>query len=309
MKTKLSLLLLLALVLVSYGQQDSQYSQYMYNTIAVNPAYAGSRESMSIFVLHRTQWTGFDGAPVTNVASISAPINESKVGIGVSFVNDRIGPSEESTISADFSYTIPISYSYKLAFGLKATANLLNIDFTKLNIRDLNDYQFDSNIDNKFSPNVGVGLYLYSDTSYLGLSAPNLLQTKYFDRSAGTTNSSHVAIERVHFYLIGGHVIDMNYRVKFKPTIQASLVQGAPLQVNLSANFVMNDKFVAGLSYRLSAAVSAMVGFQTSRSWFFGYSYDLETTRLSNYNSGSHEIFMRFEVFNRFNQMSSPRFF
>nr|WP_315163491.1 type IX secretion system membrane protein PorP/SprF [uncultured Flavobacterium sp.] len=299
----------LCLSLISYAQQDSQFTQYMYNTINVNPAYAGSRESMNIFALHRTQWVGLDGAPVTNTASINTPINGSNVGLGVSIVNDKIGPSDENNIAVDFSYTIHTSDTYKLSFGLKATANLLNIDFTKLNKDDMNDYNFDTNIDNKFSPNIGIGFYLHSDNTYIGISAPNLLETKHFDRYTGTSSNSHIASEKIHYYLIAGHVFDLSSEVKFKPSILTKVVQGAPLQLDISGNFLINQKFVAGLAYRWSAAVSAMVGFQATDSWFIGYGYDLETTKLANYNSGSHEIFLRYELFKKYDKIISPRFF
>lgn len=299
----------LCLNLISYAQQDSQFTQYMYNTININPAYAGSRESMNIFALHRSQWVGLDGAPVTNTASINTPINGSNVGLGVSIVNDKIGPSDENNIAVDFSYTIHTSDTYKLSFGLKATANLLNIDFTKLNKDDMNDYNFDINIDNKFSPNIGIGFYLHSDNTYIGISAPNLLETKHFDRYAGTSSNSHIASEKIHYYLIAGHVFDLSSEVKFKPSILTKVVQGAPLQLDISGNFLINQKFVAGLAYRWSAAVSAMVGFQATDSWFIGYGYDLETTKLANYNSGSHEIFLRYELFKKYDKIISPRFF
>ena len=308
MKTKLLLILLLLSVSIR-AQQDAQFTNYMYNTINVNPAYAGSRQSMSIFALHRTQWVGLDGAPVTNTASIHTPINNSKVGMGVSIINDRIGPSEESNIAVDLSYTIDTSEDFKLAFGIKASANLMNVDFTKLNRYDANDYSFENNIDNRFSPNVGAGLYLYSDNTYFGLSAPNLLETKHFDRYAGPGAFSYIARERINYYFTAGHVFDLAYNVKFKPAIMTKLVQGAPLQMDLSANFLFNDKFTIGAAYRWSAAVSALVGFQATESWFIGYGYDLETTRLANYNSGSHEVFLRFELFNKYNRLTSPRFF
>lgn len=309
MRTTLKIAVFLLLSVVSYAQQDSQFTQYMYNTININPAYAGSRETMSIFALHRTQWVGLDGAPVTNTASIHTPINGSNVGLGVSIINDKIGPSDENNISVDFSYTISISETYKLSFGLKATTNLLNIDFTKLNQYDKNDYSFDTNIDNKFSPNIGTGLYLHSDNTYIGLSAPNLLETKHFDRYAGTGSNSHIASEKNHYYLIAGHVFDLSEDIKFKPSILTKMVTGNPLQVDISGNFMFNDKFVAGLAYRWSAAMSAMVGFQASDSWFIGYGYDLETTRLSNYNSGSHELLLRYELFNKYDKIISARFF
>jgi type IX secretion system PorP/SprF family membrane protein len=308
MKKSLILFLLL-LSVVSNAQQDSQFTQYMYNTININPAYAGSREAMSIFALHRTQWVGLDGAPVTNAASLHTPVNGTNVGIGLSIVNDKIGPSDESTISADFSYSIQTSDTHKLSFGIKGTANLLNVDFNKLNQYDKNDYSFETNIDNKFSPNVGVGIYYHSDRSYIGLSAPNLLETKHFDKYASTGANSHIAKESIHYFLTAGHVFDLSYDVKFKPAMLIKAVQGTPLQVDVSANFMFNEKFTAGLAYRWSAALSALVGFQASDSWFIGYGYDLETTRLSNYNSGSHEIFLRYELFNKYNKMISPRFF
>lgn len=292
-----------------YAQQDAQFTQYMYNTVNVNPAYAGSRNSMSVFALHRTQWVGLDGAPVTNQASINTPIEGSNIGLGLSILNDKIGPSDESDISVDFSYSINTSDRYKLSFGLKATANLLNIDFNKLTQYDSGDNIFSVNVDNKLSPNIGVGLYYHSDVSYVGISAPNLLETRHFDRYAGSGSNSHIATEKIHYYLIAGHVFDLSGSVKFKPSLLTKLVQGAPLQVDVSGNFLINEKFMAGIAYRWSAAVSAMVGFQISDSWFIGYGYDLETTKLANYNSGSHEIFLRYELFNKYDKIISPRFF
>jgi type IX secretion system PorP/SprF family membrane protein len=231
------------------------------------------------------------------------------MGIGVSIINDKIGPSDESNLAVDFSYSINTSEEFKLSFGIKASANLLNINFDKLNQYDANDYSFENNVDDKFSPNIGVGLYWYSDKTYIGLSAPNLLETKHFDKYAGTGANSYIAKERINYYLTAGHVFDLNYNLKFKPALMTKLVQGAPLQVDISANFLFNEKFTLGAAYRWSAAVSALVGFQATDSWFIGYGYDLETTRLANYNSGSHEIFLRFELFKKYNKITSPRFF
>jgi type IX secretion system PorP/SprF family membrane protein len=301
--------LLIMLISVSgFAQQDAQYTQYMYNTIVVNPAYAGSRQAMSFFALHRNQWVGIEGAPVTNSFSINTPISESKVGLGLSFVNDQIGPSDENNIAVDISYTIPASEKYKMSFGVKASANLLNVDFTKLD-QYPGDPIFEENIDNKFSPNIGVGFYLHSDNSYIGISAPNLIETEHFDKSATSSSTSHIATEKINYYLIAGYVFDLSPSVKFKPSLQTKYVQGAPLQVDVSANFMINEKFVAGLAYRWSAAMSAMVGFQVSDPFFVGYSYDFDTTDLADYNSGSHEIFLRYELFNKFDKIISPRFF
>jgi type IX secretion system PorP/SprF family membrane protein len=308
MKTKIIGLTVMLFTIAGFAQQDAQYTQYMYNTIVVNPAYAGSRQAMSIFALHRTQWVGIEGAPVTNSFSINTPINESKVGLGLSFVNDQIGPSDENNIAVDFSYSVPVSEKYKMSFGLKASANLLNVDFTKLD-QYPGDPIFEDNIDNKFSPNIGIGFYLHSDNSYIGISAPNLIETEHFDGSATSSSSSHIATEKINYYLIAGYVFDLSPSLKLKPSMQTKYVQGAPLQVDVSANFMIDEKFVAGLAYRWSAAMSAMVGFQASDSWFIGYSYDFDTTDLADYNSGSHEIFLRYELFNKYDKIISPRFF
>jgi len=288
-----------------FAQQDSQFTQYMYNTANINPAYAGQRNALSIFGLHRTQWVGLDGAPTTNTFAAHSPIGDSNVGLGLSFINDRIGPSDENSISGDFSYTVQASDTYKLSFGLKATANLLNVDYTKLKIYDPADPLFQNSIENKFSPNIGAGVYLHSENTYVGLSVPNFLETKHYkDDGLYAT-----ARERMHYYLIAGHVFDLSPTLKFKPSVLAKMVQGAPLQADLSANFLINDIVTVGAAYRWSAAFSGMVGFQITEGLFVGYAYDAETTKLANYNSGSHEIFLRFEIFTKYDRITTPRFF
>lgn len=287
-----------------FAQQDAQYTQYMYNTINVNPAYAGSRGVLTIFGLHRTQWVGIDGAPVTNSFSVNSPINNSNLGLGVSFVNDRIGPTVENEVSIDLSYSIKTSETYKLSFGIKGTANLFNLDISKLNPDDAGDPQF-QNLENYFSPNIGAGIYLHSDQTYFGLSIPGFLNSKKY------ADSPEVAVntEQMNLYFIAGHVFDLSYNVQFKPALMTKATQGAPLQLDVSANFLFNEKFVLGAAWRWDAAVSAMAGFQITDGLYIGYAYDYETTQLRQYNSGSHEIFLRFELFSKQNKIVSPRFF
>ncbi len=302
MKTRILLFALMFTGVVSYAQQDAQFTQYMYNTINVNPAYAGSRGAMSIFALHRTQWVGLDGAPITNTVSINTPLNGSNLGLGVSLINDKIGPTQNNTFSADLSYTIHTSETVKLSFGIKATADLFNLDVTKLNPVDATDASLQNY--NKFSPNIGAGIYLHSDKAYVGFSIPNFIQTQNY-------NDNQVAIykEKINYYLIAGYVFDMGDSVKFKPALLTKMVQGAPLQVDVSGNFMFYDKFMVGIAYRWSASLSAMVGFQVSDGMYIGYGYDRETTNLKNYNSGSHEIFLRYEIFNNIDKITTPRFF
>ncbi|KAF2509932.1 type IX secretion system membrane protein PorP/SprF [Flavobacterium zhairuonense] len=291
---------------VCSAQQDAQYTQYMYNTISVNPAYAGSRGVLSLFGLYRTQWIGLDGAPETSTFSLNTPLSDnSKLGLGVSLVNDKIGPTVENTLSADLSYSIPTSESFKLSFGVKATANLFNLDVSKLSFENQGEEQF-QDLQNKFTPNVGAGVYWHSDRAYLGFSIPNFIETNRYD-----DNTTAIFKDKINYYFIAGYVFNLDKLeyIRFKPALLTKMVQGAPLQVDVSGNFMFYDKFTVGLAYRWSASVSAMAGFQVSKGMYIGYGYDHETTNLRRYNSGSHEIFLRYEFFNSYKKMISPRFF
>ena len=302
MKTRILLFVLMFTGVFSFAQQDAQFTQYMYNTININPAYAGSRGALSMFALHRTQWVGLDGAPVTNTVSLNTPINQSNLGLGVSLINDKIGPTTENTISADLSYTMQTSETWKLSFGIKATANLFDLDPSKLNPVDATDPSLQNY--NKFSPNIGAGLYLHSDNAYVGFSVPNFIETNRYD-----DNEVAIFKEKISYYLIAGYVFNFNDYIKFKPAALTKMVEGAPLQVDVSGNFMFYDKLMLGVSYRWSASVSAMAGFQVSDGLYIGYGYDRETTNLDNYNSGSHEIFLRYELFKNISKITTPRFF
>jgi type IX secretion system PorP/SprF family membrane protein len=286
------------------AQQDAQFTQYMYNTMCINPAYAGSRNMTSVLALYRTQWIGLDGAPKTFNLNLDAPIGDG-LGLGLSVINDNIGPSDENNFNVDVSYKLNISDDYRLFFGLKASVGLLNVDFTKLKYYDPADPQFQNNIDNKFSPNIGAGLYLQSDKAYLGVSVPYMLETLHYDHSQVSA-----AKEKMHFYFIAGYVFDLSDDLKFKPALLAKGLLGAPIQVDLSANFLFIDKFTAGVAYRFDAAFSGMAGFQVSEGLLLGYAYDADVTKLGKYNSGSHEIFLRFDIsdYNNYKKVS-PRFF
>lgn len=310
MKKILALLtLLVCCASISYAQQDAQYTQYMYNTISVNPAYAGSRDVLSLTGLYRTQWVGLEGAPKTMTFSGHTPLKNNKLGLGVSLVRDQIWIQDETYLDIDFSYTINTSDNGQLAFGLKAGAHLLNIDFTKTNPENSTDDDFDlsNNVDNKFSPNVGFGIYYHTDKFYLGYSAPTLLRTNFYNNDVNSI--SYLAKDRVNHYLIAGYVFDLSSDLKLKPAVLLKAVQGAPLQADLSGNLLFNEKLTLGLAYRWDAALSGLVGFQLSDGLMIGYAYDWETTELNNYNSGSHEIILRYELRSSKDGIISPRFF
>lgn len=293
------------------AQQDAQYTQYMYNTITINPAYAGSRGALSIAALHRSQWVGLDGAPTTQTLNIHTPTGR-RVGLGLSILNDEIGngTSQETYFDAAFSYTISTGDQGKLSFGLKAGGHLLNLDFTKLSgFTEEQGANGFPNIDQKFSPNFGAGVYYHTDHFYVGLSVPNFLQTKHFDSSGAST--SYLAKERMNWYLITGYVFDLNRNLKFKPALLFKAVEGAPLQADLSASFLISDKFSLGAAYRWDAALSVLVGFQITNQFMLGLAYDKETTELGNtaFNDGSFEIFLRYELLKNPKRVVTPRFF
>ncbi len=293
----------------SVAQQDPQYTQYMYNTQVVNPAYAGSRQALSFGGLYRTQWVGLEGAPKTVTLNVHAPINIKNVGIGGSLVHDEIGPSKETYFNIDYSYTIQTSTNGRLAFGLKTGLNLINIDFSRLNISDGGDI-FENNINNRVRLQIGTGIYYYTEKFYAGLSVPNFLESQYFDEeSIGNPDIYIVSEERAHFYFITGYVFQLSEDLKFKPAALTKLVTGAPLQVDISANFLFNEKFTFGAAYRWSAALSALVGFQLSDNLMIGLGFDQETTELARYNNGSYELYLRYEIFKNKERIFTPRFF
>jgi type IX secretion system PorP/SprF family membrane protein len=287
------------------AQQDAQYTQYMYNTVSVNPGYAGSRGHMSVGLLHRSQWLGLDGAPTTQTFNVHSPIGYRGVGLGFSIVNDKIGPTSETNFDVDFSYTIPVSTEAKISFGLKGSINLLDIRYSELN-QYASDQTLQQDISNRLSPNIGAGVYYHTDKFYAGLSVPRFLETSHFDESSLST-----AKEQMNFYFITGYVWDLNPNLKFKPALLTKLVQGAPLQVDASANFMLNDKLILGAAYRWSAAVSGMVGFNVSEGFLIGIAYDRETTDLGNtsFNDGSFEIVLRYDFIKTKGNLKSPRFF
>lgn len=295
----LFLFLFLISALAVNAQEIERYTQYLYNPMSINPAFAGSRGTTSFYSSYRTQWVGVEGAPKTIMVSANGTAKNENVGWGLSAQSDKIGPSDQSAITADFSYTIKLNTTYKLSFGLKGSANLLNVDFSKLYLKDGTDPLFEKNIDNKFSPNVGVGLFFHSDKTSFGISVPNLLETNFYDKYAATGSNSKIAKDNMNVYLTADHQFELSPDLLFKPALLVKLTKEGPVQTYVSSTFLIHEKFTLGMSYRFKGTLSNLAGFQVSKGLFVGYGYDLETKKMRNYNTASHEIFFRFDLLSK----------
>ena len=296
---KLSLILILLVTGTTFAQQLPQFTQYMYNTISVNPAYAGSRETLNATILHRNQWAGLEGNPRTNTFSIHSPLKNDKIGLGLSYINDRLGFESTNYIYADFSYSVHLTEQVKLSFGLKAGVT----NYT-LNNPDTNDAFFNTSFDS-WNPNFGSGIYVGSNKWYVGISSPRILNT---DLNKGEFK----ALERNSYYTVAGVVIDMSEAWKFKPTVITKFTNGAPATYDVTANFLYNDKFWIGVSYRFNDASNfgAMMDYQVARDFRIGYAYDLPTGELRSYTGGTHELILIYELFKRKQgPVKSPRYF
>ena len=284
------------------SQQDSQYTQYIYNTMSVNSAYTGQRDVLSYSGLYRTQWVGIDGAPKTLTFGIHSPLKNENLGMGISIVSDQLGPIREDYINLNFSYTIRLNRSTELSFGLKGGLHNLSSDFSRGNSFQNTDVAFKENI-SLFSPTIGAGLYLHSTRGYLGLSAPNFLTTEHYN-----DYKESLASERLHLFLIGGYVFNIDNDIKLKPAFLIKAVSGAPLIADLSINAMFNNRFVFGLAYRWDDSVSGLTGLQVNKTLFIGYAYDYNTSIGNKYTGGTHEVMLRFEL-QQINKILSPRFF
>ncbi|WP_042247030.1 PorP/SprF family type IX secretion system membrane protein [Jejuia pallidilutea] len=307
-----ALLSLTFLSLQSFAQQDPQFTQYMYNMSVINPAYATAEEGiLNLGGLYRTQWVGLEGAPSTGTFFAHTPIND-KIEMGISFTNDNIGDIvNENNIFADFAYVLPVGIETKISFGLKAGVRMFDTNFNGLQLQSggtNTDIAFNENINRAF-PNLGIGAFFFTDNYYLGVSAPNMLSTKHLENENGIKATG---VENVHYFFTGGYVFDIDSKLKLKPAFMARSVKGAPLALDITANVLINEKLEAGLGYRLGDAMSALVNFRVTPDLRIGYAYDYTTNNLGDFNSGSHEIFILFDVdlFGFKNGYDrSPRFF
>lgn len=286
-KSGLALSALLLSTTIGFGQLEPQYTQYMYNIGSFNPAYAGTVENPDISALYRAQWVDIPGAPRTLRLGLNLPWANEKNGMGFNVISDQLGPTSQTFVNAAYSFQINVSQYTRLSFGVNAGGALFNIDFSKGQFEDPEPTLANQDL-NEFYPTVGAGVFLYDDNWYLGASVPNFITGSTSDEIASLIN------DKIQFTAIGGYIFEMSDQLKFKPAFLAHMVEGLPLQFNLSANFLFSDVFTAGVGYRVNNSVSGLAGFQISSAVFVGYSYDYNTNNLAQYNQGSHELILKF---------------
>jgi len=276
----------------------------MFNTLWMNPAYAGTREALTITGIHRSQWVGFDGAPVDQSLTLHTPILNGKMGLGLSVVNDKIGPVKSTMIAVDVAYHIRLTKKSKLGLGIKGLLNIYSNSISTLKINNDADPSFGQNY-NATLPNAGAGIYYYRERFYAGISTPQLLQNK-LDGSLVSASQQ----QRCYFFIIGG-VVPMTKNLKFKPTGFVKATAGAPIQGDVTASFLMYDKLSLGAMYRTGDAVGALIGFQFTDQFTAGYSYDFSTVNATGkYNSGSHEVMLRYDlIYKSTRKIKSMRYF
>ena len=304
MKKIIVVLALLVSIGKLYAQQDVQFTHYMYNTLAVNPAYAGSRGMLNASLLGRQQWVGMDGAPSSKTFFVHSPIASENMGLGFSVVSDKVGPIRQTGLVANYSYTLKINENgHKLAMGISGSVNQLNANLSALKVNDQTDPAFQNT--QKTAPNFGAGLYYHTDKWYTGVSSPKLLQT-----AIESNNKTNISQMVRHYYFLAGYVITLSDKFKLKPATMIKVTKNAPLTVDISAEVFHQDKLSAGLMYRLNDSMGALIGYNFTNTFKAGLSYDYTLTKLTNYNSGTMEIFLSYDFqFKDQHRISSPRYF
>lgn len=290
------------------AQQDPMYTMYMWNMMAIDPAYAGSADVLNVTALSRMQWTGIQGAPVTHSISGHAPINRRSLGLGLSAVHDRIGRTSTTSVFADIAYRMRVSKTTRLAFGLKAGFNHAQVANTLVENTDPTDPTFAVDASGKLLPNFGFGMFLWSKRGYVGASVPKLLRN-YLGTAVEQNGTIGFAEESPHAFLTAGYVFPLGAQVKFKPAVMVKATEGAPVSPDISATFFFMDRFHAGVAYRSGDSFSGIFSLQVNDQWRIGYAHDFGISKLATRSGGSHEVMLSYDpVFNR-ERIRSPRYF
>jgi type IX secretion system PorP/SprF family membrane protein len=303
MKKYSLLVILVFLSIFVHAQQDPHFTQYFDNALFVNPAYAGSKGVMNITGLHREQWVGFDGRPRSTTLSLHSPLTYESVGLGLTLVNDQIGPIQQTMFYGDFSYSIRFRQKdHKLSFGLKAGFNMINVTTNELVTTEASDPKLLNNVRNHINPNFGLGIYYHTPKFFIGVSSPKILENSY-------DGMSKTNVERRHYFGIIGGVIKLSSTWKLRPTAQVKVTKGAPIGIDLSAAGIYREKFWMGTMYRLNAAFGAFVQYQITPQFKLGLASDFGTQEIRNYNYGTFEMLASYDFVFKKQGIRSPRYF
>lgn len=292
----------LGLAFAASAQQDPLYSQYMFNTLAFNPAYAGSADVFTVMALSRHQWVGFKGAPATQTLSLHSPLPGNGLALGGNIIHDVVGPAKQTGAFLDVAYRIRTGKDTRLAFGLMGGVNIYQADLASLSTVEVEPVN--ANIKGKALPNFGFGLFWHSPRYYVGISAPKLLENTISNDGSVTTNK-----EFRHYFLMAGYVMDLTADLKFKPAFMLRVVEGAPLSLDLNANFLLRERIWFGGMYRIGNGIGLMAQYQFNEQLRAGYAFDLTTTRIGAYNAGTHEVMVSYDLKFTKGRTISPRYF
>lgn len=305
---KYLILCLFTLIAVSsFAQQDPMYTLYMNDPILINPAYAGTRGNLSLNGVFRKQWVGMEWQPTTTSITLNAPFWNYKVGVGFSFMNDKIGPMQQTGLYLDYAYHLRFNKNRNLSLGLKAGFTNVDLNILNLTVVDWDDVVLTYDNTPVFLPNVGIGGYYYTDKFYAGFSIPLLLKNSLIKK-----NNTYELVgreDRAYFATVGGIFTAIDPVVKIKPTILARAIFGAPPSVEISATAIVYDRVWVGLLYRFGDAIAAHLRVQITQQLQIGYSYDLTNNDLRPHNKGTHEIMMNYVFTRRGQRILSPRYF
>ena len=290
----------------SFAQQDPMYTQYMENLMTINPAYAGSKDLLSMMAVSRNQWVSMAKAPDTRTLSIHMPIINTNMGLGLSILSDQIWPIKQNGLYLDYSYTLHFNNKRKLALGLKAGVNFYEAGIAELTTIDPEDPVFASDINHSFLPNLGVGAFYHTDRYYVGLSVPKLIKNTI---NKSGFSSGQFNREEVHIFFMSGYVFDVNRIVKFKPSILTRYVSNAPVSFDFNSTLVFFDRLWLGGMFRLGDSFGGLFQLQATNQLKIGYSYDLPISRLGAFNKGTHEIMVNFDFNLGSAKIRSPRYF
>lgn len=301
----LGILVLVLTVFASKAQQDPMYTQYMFNTQTINPAYAGTWESLGFMVLGRQQWAGFEGAPETYTFSVQSPMRNERVAVGLNLISDKVGKEKRLSLHGDYSYLLKMNKNTNLRLGIKAGFTNYANNLSAYALQSGDDPMFNGEIDTKFMPNFGIGAFLYNKKYYIGLSIPKMLQNDFKNNFSNYSTQAELR----HYFLIAGLVLDMGEHLKFKPTFLTKVVVGAPVEFDFSANFLIRERLWLGAMYRTGDAYGFIAQWVFKQNLRIGYAVDFTTTNLQNHHSGTHEVMVSYELNLLKKKYVSPRYF